>query len=186
MKVNLGVVATAATREPSRKAVQKAQAVLKNASKAKAEKSASKIKGLFSKFSEKRGNVESRDNELKAAVKDAERVLYDFTTKAKTEEKKLEAAVQKAEKTRADFSQSVTPKLVDLAKAVVDADKIHVETFGKSALTDAQSKQVLPLVQSEKKKAKKSKPTLGRGLKDLSGGSKKSGRALDMLTKPKK
>lgn len=95
MKINIGIVATAAAKKPSTKAVQKAQSVLKNASKAKVDVVKEKLQAAI-------GEALALDKEAKnngavaaAQVSKLEGQIDRINTKAETAYLKMSGKITK-------------------------------------------------------------------------------------------
>lgn len=162
MKINIGIVATAATKKPSDKSVKKAAAVLKQATKAKADAIKEKLQAAIDKALAL--DSESKDNH---AVFEAQ------ISKLAGQIKKLETKRDNAKAKAEDRISKLVPRITKLQ------DEYHL-VGGKDIVPQALAEYFTAAPADSSKKPKAG--SLGKGVKELKGDGKKTGKVIDKLT----
>lgn len=165
MKINIGIVATAAAKKPSAKSVKKAAAVLKQAKRAEADAIKEKLQAAIDKVV----SIDKEATESKAVLQ--------------AQIDKLTGQVGRLTDKRDAIDTKLKTKIVKPLERVTDLQEQYELLGGKDLVPNSLMKYYdLLLPDKSHLEGKKSKkPALGKGVKDLKGDGKKTGKAIDKL-----
>lgn len=192
MKINIGIVATAAAKKPSTKSVKKAAAVLKQAKRAEAAALKEKLQTLIDKASGLVSVAEEADKKISQQLADldkdidaVQKELQDLTISMEDKEQALRDKYSALEDKRDGVYAKQGEKVKKLAPRLIKLQEAYSQAGGKDIipqkirdLLDRKSGTSDVLVKTKTAK----KPALGKGMKELKDNGKKTGKVIDKLT----